>query len=75
MSENMEKIRSIKSTNERGWMALPGVVAVGIGLVSGGKPGIVVSVANNLNEIRSKIPTVVEGIPVEVQETGEIRAL
>lgn len=56
-------------------MTLPGVVAVGIGLVSGGKTGIVVSVAKNLNEIRSKIPSVVEGIPVEVQETGEIRAL
>jgi len=75
MPENMEKIRSIKSINEKVWMALPGVVAVGIGLVSGGKPGIVVSVAKNLNEVRSKIPTVVEGIPVEVQETGEIRAL
>lgn len=75
MSENMEKIRSIKSTNERNWMALPGVVAVGIGLVSGGKTGIVISVAKNLSEIRSKIPATVEGIPVEVQETGEIRAL
>lgn len=75
MSENMEKIRSIKSSNEKVWMALPGVVAVGIGLVSGGKTGIVVSVARNIKEIRSKIPMVVEGIPVEVQETGEIRAL
>lgn len=71
----MEKIRDVKKKHESAWMAMEGVVAVGIGLVAGSKPGIVISVSKNPAQIRQKIPATVEGIAVEIQETGEIRAL
>jgi hypothetical protein len=50
------------------------VVAVGIGLVSGGNVGIVISVSRNLEKVREKIPASIEGFPIELKETGEIVA-
>lgn len=74
MSENLEKIRKVKQKYEKTWMALDEVVAVGIGLTAGGKPGIIVSLKSNLAQVKQKIPAEVEGVAVEFQVTGEIVA-
>ena len=71
----MEKIRRLKRAYENTWMAMDGVVAVGIGLDSNENTAIIVSVARNLKKIRQNIPRNLEGIPIEVVETGEIVAL
>jgi hypothetical protein len=55
-------------------MALPGVTGIGIGECEGA-PCIKVMVAQATAELSAKIPTMFEGFPVVVEETGEIRAL
>ncbi len=75
MANDMEKIRQLKRAYERAWMAMDGVVAVGIGLASSGSAAIIVSVSRNLQTLRDQVPRTVEGVPVEVVETGEINAL
>lgn len=56
------------------WMAIPGVAGTGIGQDQG-KPCILVFTASNTEQIRQKIPSLVEGYPVIVQYIGEVRAL
>lgn len=75
MLNDMERISEIKHTYENQWMALDGVVAVGIGLTSEDKAGIIVSVAGNINKIRESLPECIDGIPVEIKESGTIEAL
>jgi len=74
MSDQIEKIRAVKLKYEKSWMALEGIVAVGIGKTSAGKTGIIVSVKEDVKKYRRKIADEIEGVPVEIQETGEIKA-
>lgn len=71
----MEEIRAVKARLEEEWLALGGVVAVGIGRTEDRGPGIIVSVEEDADVPGTKIPREVEGVPVEVRETGEFRAL
>jgi hypothetical protein len=75
MSEPLEKIREVKKKYEKTWLSISGIVAVGIGKTSGGALGIIVSVKKNTEKYRNKIGQVIEGIPIEIQATGEIKAL
>lgn len=74
MSDETERARRVKRENEARWLALEGVVAVGIGTV-GGRPGIVVSVRADSPRLRRELPSEVEGVPVEVRVSGDLRAL
>ncbi len=55
-------------------MSIPGVVGTGQGLC-GGSPCIKVFVVRKTPELEKKIPPSIEGCPVEIVETGEIRPL
>ncbi len=55
-------------------MSIPGVVGIGQGLCNG-KPCIKVLVIEKTPELAQKIPDIIEGYQVVIQETGEIRAL
>ncbi len=55
-------------------MAIPGVVGVGQGLCDG-KDCIKVFVIEMTPELEQKIPKVLDGYPVEVEVTGEFKAL
>lgn len=55
-------------------MSIPGVVGTGIGEFEG-KPSIKVFVVKKTKELEQKIPSVLEGYKVVIEETGEIRAL
>jgi hypothetical protein len=55
------------------WMAIPGVVGTAIGQHEG-KPCILILTASDTEQVRQRIPPTVEGYPVVVQYTGEIRA-
>jgi len=67
-------IEEIQEEHTDAWMAIPGVVGTAIG-ESHGKPCILVFTASNTEQVRKRIPATVEGYPVVVQYTGEIRAL
>lgn len=55
-------------------MSLPGVVGTAQGLCDN-KPCIKVYVIEKTSELVQKIPDIIEGYQVVVEETGEIRAL
>lgn len=55
-------------------MAIPNVVGTAQSLCNG-KPCIKVYVIKITPELEQKIPSELEGYPVEIQETGEIRPL
>ena len=75
MSEPLEKIREVKKKYEKTWLSISGIVAVGIGKTSGGALGIIVSVKKNTAKYKRRIGQTIEGIPIEIQTTGEIKAL
>jgi len=56
-------------------MALPGVVGVAIGSEDDSTLCITVMIVKKTLQVESKIPNSLEGYPVVVEETGEIRAL
>lgn len=74
MSDKTRKARQVKQRHEESWMAIQGVNAVGVGLTAGRKIGIIVSVSGEAGKIRKQIPARVEGVPVEIQITGEFKA-
>ncbi len=55
-------------------MSLPGVIGTAQGECAG-KPCIKVFVAKKTSDLLKQIPSTIEGYKVEVQETGEIKAL
>jgi len=54
-------------------MAIPGVVGVGEGQLEG-KPAVQVMVVELTSELRRRLPTTLNGHPVQIVETGVIRA-
>jgi hypothetical protein len=57
---------------ERSLMALEGVVSVGTGLVDDGTEAIVVGVADETCAVAQAMPAQVDGVPVVVQQVGEL---
>lgn len=55
-------------------MSIPGVVGTAQGLCNG-NPCIKVYVIKKTTELDTAIPDILEGYPVMIEETGEIRAL
>jgi hypothetical protein len=67
-------IQAVLQEHSDSLMSLPGVVGTAIGHCEG-KPCIKVLVAKKTPALLGKIPSTLEGFPVAVEETGEIRAL
>jgi hypothetical protein len=81
---DMNRLRAVKSRHEAALMRKANVVGVGIGLRrTGGKPTgepvIVVSVTDKVPvsrlSPRDVIPRELDGVPVDVQVVGKLRAL
>lgn len=75
MEDSIDKISKIKKKYEKTWIAIDGVIGVGIGRTSAGAIGIIVSVKEHSETIRQKIPESVEGVSVEVRFTGDVTIL
>jgi hypothetical protein len=56
-------------------MALPGVTGTYQGALDDGRPCITVMVVSSTPELEARIPRELEGYPVRIEETGEIRAM
>ncbi len=74
MKDPMKIALKVKRKNEKKWLRLKGVVAVGIGKV-GDNIGIIISVENESEIPIVKIPALVENVPVKFQSVGRIEAL
>lgn len=68
-------INEVKEAHTAEWMALPGVVGVYIGAREDSTLCIRVMVIKKTAELEKKIPQFLEGHPVEIEETGEIKPL
>jgi hypothetical protein len=56
-------------------MAVPGVVGVAVGALGDGRPCIRVYVVKRTREHGERIPAEIEGYPVDIEESGEIRPM
>jgi hypothetical protein len=75
--ENIMTGKTIKEVLEEhsgDLMSIDGVVGTGQGLCQG-KPCIMVFVVKKTPEIKEKIPKILQGYPVMIEETGRVRAL
>ena len=66
------QVESVRARNERTLMAIDGVVGVGIGRTPIGDDAIVLYLRDA--SVKQRVPTQVEGYPVETTVTGEIDA-
>jgi hypothetical protein len=67
-------IEEVLKEHARELMSIPGVVGAGQGLCEG-KPCIKVFVIKRTPELVQKIPDTLDGYPVVIEETGEVKAL
>ena len=72
---NPRDIKTVMEAHTAELMSIPGVVGVAIGLNRQKTPCILALVVRATKEIRTKIPKEIEGHPVELMVTGEIRGL
>ncbi|MGD0337369.1 MAG: hypothetical protein ABSB78_01130 [Bacteroidota bacterium] len=68
-------INTVKEAHTPELMEIPGVVGVYVGATDDGAPFIGVMVVKKTPELERKIPPKLEGYPVLVEETGEIKPL
>ena len=71
----MRDVNEVMEAHVAKLMALPGVVGVFIGTLDNGTPCIKVMVVKVSPELEKQIPRDLEGHPVLIVETGEIRPL
>jgi hypothetical protein len=69
-----KSIEQVLKENTDAWMAIDGVEGTAIGLYKG-KPCMKIFASVKAQELRGKIPSVVEGYPVIIEQTGVFRAL
>lgn len=74
MTESLDKIKEVKRKFEKEWLTHPAVVGVGIGILSTGRMGLIISVLKADKTVAGFFPKATEGISIEVQETGKIEA-
>lgn len=74
MKDPMKTALKVKRKNEKKWLRLKGVVAVGIGRIEN-NPGIIVSVENDAWLAQNKIPSIIDNVQVKIQTVGRIKAL
>ena len=68
-------INAVLAAHDKGLLAIPGVVGVYVGVLENGRtPCLKVMLSHNSPESR-KIPRFIEGYPVVVEITGEIRPM
>jgi hypothetical protein len=78
MNEDLSRPRDIKTAMEAHTaelMSIPGVTGVAVGLTHEQKPCVIVLVVRLTKELRKKIPVEVEGHPVKIMVSGEIRGM
>ncbi len=67
-------IQAVLADHDRAWLARPGVVGVGVGLMDDQRtPCLKVLLARPDEKLRRSLPRRVEGYPVITEVTGPIR--
>lgn len=74
-TENMRDINLVLKTHVQEVMAIPGVVGIYVGATADNKPCLKVMVIKETEEIKKRIPKKLEGYPVFIDVTGEIKPM
>jgi len=74
-AQPMKDINEVIKVYADSLMAIPGVVGLYHGLDDDGKSCLKVMVKEKTPEISKRIPTRIEGFPVVIDETGEIKPM
>ena len=75
MTDQEQQLQKIQAANEDAWLAIPGVVGVGIGECQDQTPCLKVLVEAKDEAIEASIPKTVDGVPVEIEEVGVLQSL
>jgi len=67
-------IQEIKERHTGRFLAMPGVVSVGIGRDPDGKPVIIVGLDSPRPQTQKKLPKVLDDYPVRVEIIGPVKA-
>lgn len=67
-------IHEVKAQHERRLLAIEGVVSVGVGRDSAGRPIIVIGLDKSRLRTMVQLPQTLDGYPVRVEVVGEIKA-
>lgn len=74
MSDELERLKAIKSTYSERLLNIDGVVGVGVGRSRAGDLCIKAYVKKKIPDLEKHIPKQIENWPVELVEVGEIVA-
>ena len=66
-------IQEVKEKHEARILKIEGVISIGIGLKKDKTPAIIVGIKQEKQDLIRRIPSVLEGYPVEVRITGSIK--
>lgn len=72
--QKVASVAAVKSRHEAELMKIPGVLGAGVGLSPLGTPVVKVFVEEDTFVVRSALPPDLEGVPVQIEETGPIVA-
>jgi hypothetical protein len=73
-SAKVAAVAAVKRRHEAELLKMPGVVGTGVGESADGRLVIKVFVEKDTQAVRSSVPSSLEGIPVEIEETGPVTA-
>jgi hypothetical protein len=68
-------INAVKDAHTAHLMSIPGVVGVAVGELADHTPCILVLVVEDTDQVRGAVPDSLEGHPVSIFESGEIKPL
>lgn len=68
-------INAVLDAHDEELMEIPGVVGVAVGELEDHTPALLVLVVEETEEIKLRVPKSIEGYPVKIMVTGEIRPL
>ena len=74
MQTTLEQIKIIKKQYEKEWLSYPEVVGVGIGQLSDGHTGIIISLKTLDAKVKQKFPGSIQGVDLSLELTGEIKS-
>lgn len=71
---DIQKVRDVKMKYEASWIRKRNVVAVGIGNTRDGRIGVIISVKKLNKRVMDQFPQEIDLVPIELNESGEIKA-
>ncbi len=70
----LSSIKNVKKRHEAHLLKMPGVVSVGVGLNRSGQPAIIIGMDGLNAESEGRLPSTLEGYPVEARVVGPLKA-